>query len=413
MQTPTYRGFQDFFGYYLACNADYWFHTVANGGNECGKGGYNSSIQDWSDNAGTSIGPGDRVGRNGTYNRNLLSGRASQIIAAHDTSTPLYMYLAFQNVHEGCARPDKLGVQAPLATVNLYNTTELDTYKIHGAMLTELDYGVAEVVGALKAAGMWDNTLLVFKSDNGGPLDHSTYFPLRGGKHTFFAGGLRVESFLAGGLIPSSRANSTWGGLAHAADWYLTLLEGVAGIPVLPNSTGGPRPLDSFNLWPAILAGSPSPRTEIIHQVNNSYFDEGVQALRVGDLKLIRGPPGDGRTIAWPERSLHPVPLGKSGAVIEPGTDHVRGTTLKNGSGPPCKPFCLFNVTADPGETTDLAGNGALASAAAALLAKLDAAGATGPPRNWIWENQTEYQKAVQASCPREVAEGTVQPVDW
>ena len=160
---------------------------MANGGSECtAKGAYNSSIQDWSDNSGTAIGPGDRVGRNGTYNRNLLSGRAADIIKAHDASAPLYMYLAFQDVHEGCARPDKLGVQAPLATVELYNTTVLDVYKIHGAMLTELDYGVAEVVAALKAQGMWENTVLAFYSDNGGPLDHSTNFPLRGGKHTFF-----------------------------------------------------------------------------------------------------------------------------------------------------------------------------------------------------------------------------------
>ena len=153
--TPTARGFDTFFGYYLACNADYWYHTVANGGSECSPGGhYNASIQDWSDNVGNTIGPGDRVGRNGTYNRNLLSGRAADIIRAHDAASPLFMYLAFQDVHEGCARPDKLGVQAPLATVELYNTTELDTYKIHGAMLTELDFGVEEVVGALKAQGL-------------------------------------------------------------------------------------------------------------------------------------------------------------------------------------------------------------------------------------------------------------------
>jgi arylsulfatase A-like enzyme len=160
------RGFDTFFGYYLACNADYWYHTVANGGSECSNGNFNSSIQDWSDNVGDSLGPGDRVGRNGTYNRNLLSGRAASIVAAHDASAPLFMYLAFQNAHEGCARPDKLGMQAPLSSVELYNTTILDTYKLMGAMLTELDYGVKEVVDALKAANMYQDTLIWFVSDN-------------------------------------------------------------------------------------------------------------------------------------------------------------------------------------------------------------------------------------------------------
>ena len=443
--TPTYRGFGTFYGYYVACLSDYWYLTVPNGGAECLDGAYNASIQDWSDSVGTALSPGDRVGRNGTYNRNLLSGRAADIIRAHDAAAaPLFMYLAFQDAHEGCSRKDKLGVQAPLATVELYNTTELDTYKIQGAMLTELDYGVEEVVAALKASGMYDNTLcvpphplqqalrapqnnhtlthtdtlhpalrIVFISDNGGPIDHSTNAPLRGGKHTFWDGGLRVEAFLAGGLLPAGSRGSTWRGLAHASDWYPTLVTGVAGVPIDPAATGGPRPLDGLNLWPSILANNPSPRTEVIHQVNNSYFDEGVQALRVGDLKLIRGPPGDARTIAWPERSTRAVPLGRSGAVVEPGTDHVRGTTLSNGSGPPCAPFCLFNVSADPGEQHDLSGDASYRAAAAALLARLDEAGASGPPRNWIWQNASDFKRVSQGLCAQELQLGSVQPVDY
>lgn len=68
--------------------------------------------QDWSDNVGAQIGPGDRVGRNATYNRDLLQTRATSIIAAHDPSTPLYMYLAWQNVHEvSTGRGSKRGGQ--------------------------------------------------------------------------------------------------------------------------------------------------------------------------------------------------------------------------------------------------------------------------------------------------------------
>eukprot|EP01045_Picozoa_sp_COSAG04_P009907 COSAG04_NODE_591_length_12289_cov_10.947252_6_plen_56_part_00 len=39
------------------------------------------------------------------------------------------------NVHDGCGGPFKgLGKQAPKATVDLYNTTQLDCYKVAGAM---------------------------------------------------------------------------------------------------------------------------------------------------------------------------------------------------------------------------------------------------------------------------------------
>ena len=48
--------------------------------------------------------------------------------------------------------------------VDLYNTTVLDTYKVAGAMYTELDSGIETVIAALKAKKMWDNTVLIFVS---------------------------------------------------------------------------------------------------------------------------------------------------------------------------------------------------------------------------------------------------------
>jgi arylsulfatase A-like enzyme len=48
-------------------------------------------------------------------------------------------------------------------------------------------------------AGLWENTVVTFASDNGGPLDHTTNYPLRGGKHTFWDGGVRVVGFISGG----------------------------------------------------------------------------------------------------------------------------------------------------------------------------------------------------------------------
>ena len=49
-------------------------------------------------------------------------------------------YLAFMAVHDGCTNNNAgskfkgLGKQAPLATVNLYNRTTIDTYKVAHAM---------------------------------------------------------------------------------------------------------------------------------------------------------------------------------------------------------------------------------------------------------------------------------------
>ncbi len=58
-------------------------------------------------------------------------------------------------------------------------------------------------VQALKRAGIFDDTLIIFTSDNGGPTHgdentQSNNYPMRGGKNTLFEGGTRVVGMLAG-----------------------------------------------------------------------------------------------------------------------------------------------------------------------------------------------------------------------
>ena len=141
------------------------------------------------------------------------------------------------------------------------------TPKAQSANLLELDYVVGNVTAALHRNNMWDNTLIVFVSDNGGPLDHTTNSPLRGGKHTFWEGGVRVVGFVSGGAIPPSRRGSQYTGILHSSDWLPTFATGVAGLTLTPGSTG-PTSLDGKDAWEAILTGSASPRTEVVHQVS-------------------------------------------------------------------------------------------------------------------------------------------------
>ena len=219
---------------------------------------------------------------NGTYHAHIFSSRAVNIIDAHRPSqgntTPLFLYLAPQNVHLGCgngivgtAKP-KFPIQAPCDSVDRFPLTKGDTFKAQSANLLELDYVVGNVTAALHRNGMWENTVIVFVSDNGGPLDHTTNAPLRGGKHTFWEGGLRVVGFVSGGAIPQSRRGSTYHGMLHSSDWLPTFATGIAGL-ALPAGSTGPTSLDGKDAWQAILQGSASPRTEVVHQVNKQFFD--------------------------------------------------------------------------------------------------------------------------------------------
>jgi hypothetical protein len=83
-------------------------------------------------------------------------------------------------------------------------------------MITKLDDGVGAVRAALEKAGMFSNSVIAFCSDNGGPLDHATNLPLRGGKHTLWDGGLRVTAWVSSPLFHPDRRGTVWDGLMCA-----------------------------------------------------------------------------------------------------------------------------------------------------------------------------------------------------
>jgi len=100
------------------------------------------------------------------------------------------------------------------------------------------------------SSGMWDNTVLFLVSDNGAQLDHGYNAPHRGGKHTFFEGGVRVVGFLSSPLLPPARRGTLWSGLAHSSDWCVGSSED--GVDPLPSL------LASLPLFSFLLSSIPS-----------------------------------------------------------------------------------------------------------------------------------------------------------
>jgi arylsulfatase B len=214
------------------------------------------------------------------YTTTLIGRDAARLIEAHDPAVPLYLYLAFNAPHTP--------YQAPKEYIDRYAGIADPTRRTYAGMVACLDDEIGRVVAALEKKKMRENTLILFHSDNGGtrnamfagvmtdmskvkiPCDNGPY---REGKGTLFEGATRVCALAN---WPGHIRAQTVDGLIHAVDLFPTLAA-LAGA-----STAKGKPLDGVNVWDTIAEGKPSPRAEIVYNV-----EPFCGAVRQGDWKLI------------------------------------------------------------------------------------------------------------------------------
>jgi arylsulfatase I/J len=226
---------------------------------------------------------------------------------------------------------------------------------------------------------MWANALFVVSSDNGGPIYRNgaagaNNFPLRGGQKSNFEGGVRVNAFASGGLIPAARRGAVESAFMGSDDWFRTFC-GLAGADPedARAAAAGLPPIDSLDLS-AVLMGTnaTSPRTEIAIGSSDDS-DHAGNTLVAGVIdsagwKLLLG----NIDPAFYQGSVYPNV--STAAAPEP---HLKCGDPNDGSGP----GCLFNVLDDPYELNDLAAaQPARVKALRARIAQLQA-GAYNPVR--------------------------------
>jgi arylsulfatase A-like enzyme len=88
------------------------------------------------------------------YTTNLIGNQAVKLIEQHDTSTPLYLYLAFNAPHTP--------YQAPQEYIDRYKDIQDPTRRTYAGMVACLDDEIGRVVAALDKKKMRDNTLIIF-----------------------------------------------------------------------------------------------------------------------------------------------------------------------------------------------------------------------------------------------------------
>lgn len=242
---PTQRGFDHQYGPYLGA-IDYFTHMR--------EGGF-----DWHRD--------DQASQDEGYATELLAKEAVRLIRERDAAKPMFLYVPFNGVHSPW--------HAPEAALKKFAHLS-GKRQAYAAMLSCVDDAIGQITAALDAAGMRDNTLIAFSSDNGGPspgtvTDNGV---LRAGKGTLYEGGTRVCAFATwkGHIKEGSVVKAP----LHIADWYPTFLN-LAGASLEQKA-----PLDGRDAWAAITEGAASPHDAILY---NTTPKNG--AIRMGDWKLV------------------------------------------------------------------------------------------------------------------------------
>ncbi|XP_029941284.1 arylsulfatase B [Salarias fasciatus] len=335
---PTRRGFDTYFGYLLG-SEDYYSHTRCYHINHLNLTRCALDLRDGEEVA---------TAYKGIYSTEMLSQRAITTIEKHNPDKPLFLYVAMQAVHSP--------LQVPARYLTPYRFIRNQNRRLFAGMVSAMDEAVGNITLALKGAGLWNNTVFVFSTDNGGQtLSGGSNWPLRGRKLTLWEGGVRGVGFVAGPLL--KRPGTVSRDLIHVSDWLPTLV-GLAG-----GSTNSTKPLDGFNVWNTISKGIASPRLELLHNIDPLYTDYTPCAGGSSSSSTSRRFSSDSQP--WAKSgfnvSIHAAIRTTKWKLLTgyPGCDHWfprpgDDNSSSSAQPEPLKPVMLFDIENDPEERKEV-----------------------------------------------------------
>ncbi|WP_213953343.1 sulfatase-like hydrolase/transferase [Variovorax sp. dw_954] len=250
---PLQSGYEEFFGP-LSGGVDYFTHCDSRGTHDLYEGNEEAMKEG--------------------YLTDLFSHRAVDYIERMSAQAdPFFLCLTYTAPHWPWETRVDAGI-APQVADNLFHLDggNVETYR---RMIHHMDEGIGWIMAALRKAGIADDTLVVFTSDNGGER-FSDNWPLVGGKMDLTEGGIRVPWIAH---WPSTiRPGGESAQHCMTMDWSATMLD-VAG------ATADPAwPLDGVSLLPVLR----DPAHVFPRPLHWRMNHRDQRALRDGDWKYLQ-----------------------------------------------------------------------------------------------------------------------------
>ena len=292
------------------------------------------------------------------YSTFLYRDKAIAHIEEHDESEALFLYVAFQAVHDpyNDFNHHSKGLPKEYLSDGVYEQIGENVIghkrRQYAMALSVMDDAVSDVYDALDARGFLDNTYIIFSSDNGGCyLSGGKNGPLRGSKGSLFEGGLKVDGFIysaSTAFIPEGSRGQLYNNLMHVSDWFPTILD-LAGISYTPDEDSALDGVSHVDAWLG-RDGATIPRDYMLY---NYYYDvtdyafnkwtNGSFAIRNAQYKLMHTYDSTAYGAWWDGSDK----LDNDDTLAESTCSQALASTGEF-------TYYLFDLVADPYETTNL-----------------------------------------------------------
>ena len=234
-------------------------------------------------------------GPEGEYLTDRLTDEALGLINNRDSSKPFALFLSYYNVHtpiqanleyvdyfkEKLSRMNDNVVRTRDEGDALTRLNQTDAEYV--SMVYAVDENIGKLINGLKDNGLYENSLIIFTSDNGGlstlrRVAPTSVYPLRAGKGWLYEGGIKIPQLIK---LPGNIEKEIVDDITVSYDLFPTILD-VAGIR-------NENKIDGISLIPRLLEKSKIDRENVywhFPHYHGSLWKPG-SAIRSGDWKLI------------------------------------------------------------------------------------------------------------------------------